>query len=199
MREAGSFQFAFLVPGTPAFLSSWRMTAEASVWDRHYIVGEGYSLKICRGIRLEVSRRSTREGFRVEDELINSTFPLDWMVSMALRRVLPKPIRAASLDARGSAQALVNAMDVDWLPQASVHKYCRTFEKGPMSATVTHLNVPDWAASGILVNLRAREARLLPPLLAEYRLRQDEDLCLDDWLATAWRQATLGTPSARAA
>ncbi|WP_075219503.1 hypothetical protein [Acuticoccus yangtzensis] len=198
MRETGSFQFGLLVPGTPTFLTQWRLAAQTTVWDRHYIVGEGYSVKIASGTRLEVNRRSRSGGFRKEEEVISSAFPLDWMVSLALRKVVPKPLRAAAADGRGSAQSLVNALAVDWLPQASVHKYARVFEKGPVTATVTHLTVPDWNASGILLNLRAMESRQLLPFMADYRLEPENDLSLDDWLADAFvkHDAAAETPKA---
>ncbi|WP_146620104.1 hypothetical protein [Acuticoccus sediminis] len=193
MRDGGSYQFGLLVPGTPAFLSTWRRTGEWSVWDRHYLVGPGHALTISGGRRLEViRRRMTAGGLRVESELANSTFPLDWMVATVLAQVLPRRIHAAAAGARGEVQALVDALAVDWLAQASVHKHTRTFVKGRVTATLTRLDVPDWRARGIHLDLAAPDAGALLALLGECRLSPRDDLPLDAWLADAHRRASRG-------
>ena len=185
MREAGPYQFGFLVPGTPKFLSQWRKTEEYSVWDRHYILDNRHSVKISAGRRLEVTRRTLGGGLRVETDLVNSTFPLDWTVALVLRQLLPRPLRASAMEGRGSAQDLVDALAVDWLPQASVHKFVRAYAKGSLSATVSHLTVPDLGAEAILLDVCAPAPARLAPFLNAYRLGPVEDVRIDDWLSTA--------------
>lgn len=196
MREPGSFEFGALVAGTPTFLAKWRLMTETSVWDRHYIVGNGHGMRINSGTQLLITRRNFGSGFRVEEDVIEATFPLDWMVAVAVRRVLPKPLRQAALAARGSAQAFVDALAEERLPQASVHKLSRTYRKGGILATMCHLHVPDWDANAIHLNLKVVDPKVLTELLVENDLEAHQDVAIEDWLCLAYQRAVVSAATA---
>lgn len=196
MREPGSFEFGALVAGTPTFLSKWRLTSETAVWDRHYIVGNGYGVRICSGAQLLITKRNFGSGFRVEQEVVEATFPLDWLVATAVRGVLPKGLRRTALAARGSAQAFVDALAEERLPQASVHKLSRTYRKGGIMATMCHLHVPDWQADAIHLNLKVIDPKMLTELLVENDLEAHQDVAIEDWLCLAYQRAVVTAATA---
>lgn len=197
MRDAGLYQFGVLVPDVPSIFRTWHLETEYSVWDRHYLVPDGHSLKVGEGQRVELTRRRTANGLRVEDELLRATFPLDWMALSVVERVLPRPIRGTELDG-GSPQAFVDSLAFPSLPQASVHKAVEVMTRGSVTATAITARVPDWRASAVLLSFEAADAHLLRTVLAAHRFAGRPDVALDDWLREAHGLAT-APPAAVAA
>ncbi|WP_420393212.1 hypothetical protein [Acuticoccus sp.] len=199
MSDQDIFEFHAIVAAEPATLRAWQHEPAAASWARHYLVGGGHTLALVSARRIELTRRRFVDGLRVEDELLRADLPLDGTALDMIGRVLPPAIGTLKIDGR-TAQRLVDSLAHPALRQASVLIKSQRMTRGPVSATVSTFEVPDWEATGRSIMLRSASATQLRAALDALRLARLPDQPLSDWLRKAHRAATADAgPRTRAA
>lgn len=181
------FIFRVFLNEPPGFVEQWRQGSEASEWHRHYLVRPGHSLVLVRGERLDLVRHRTAEGFRVDHTLLSAAFPLDWMALACIGSVLPPALKDLEIDG-SSAQAFVDSMAVEGLPQASVLKQVSTAFHGTIVARTTWLSVPEWEATALSFSLSGMQPHALRALISAAGWAGVQHRDLDDWLRQARRE-----------
>jgi len=185
------FVFRVFLDRPPEFVEGWRQGPEASEWHRHYLLGPGYSMVLVRGERLDLVRRRTVEGFRVDETLLSAAFPLDWMALTCIGTAMPQPIRDIEIDG-SSPQAFVDSLALDELPQASVLKQVRTAHHGTIVARTTWLTVPEWDATALSFTLSGMQPHALRALVAAAGWGGLQHRDLDSWLWQVCREHQAG-------
>lgn len=179
--------FRVFVHAVPSVLRTWAHQGAWSVWDRHYLLGSRHTLKIAEGRKVSLTKHGTWAGFRVEDELLDAAFPLDWMATSLIKGLLPRGARVAGVDGR-SPQAFVNSLAAPTLIQASVLKSTEVSWRNGVTVAATELTVPDWSAKGTTLAFSCDDPDRLRTVLAAHRFAGLTDCTLDDWLAAAARK-----------
>lgn len=182
MADHSLYQFRLFFRDMPTIFDDWRAYDDERRWDRHYLLGEGMSLRIDRGERIELSRWGEDGQFWIEHTILSCAFPLDWMALSCIARALPRELRQCEVDGR-SAQTFVDSLAVPDLVQASVLKHDRHLREGSVMATLTTLSVPDWGALAITCNLVCHAPHNLHGVLARAGMDRYRHFGLDEWLA----------------
>lgn len=188
MASGDPYIFRVFPNEPPVFVERWRQGPEAAEWHRHYLLAPGYSLSLVRAERVDLVRYRTLDGFRVEETMLSSAFPLDWMALTCIGTVLPHALSDLEIDGSGP-QAFVDSMAVPELVQASVLKQVRTAFHGTVIARTTWLTVPEWDAAGLCFSLSGMQPHALRALIAAAGYGGVQHRDLDDWLREAWRSA----------
>jgi len=186
MSNGDPYVFRVFLTQPPAFVETWRQGPEAAEWHRHYLLSPGHGLSVVRGERVDLVRYRTMDGFRVEETLLSSAFPLDWMGLTCIATALPPALAELKIDG-SSAQAFVDSMAVPELAQASVLKEVRTAFQGTVIARTSWLTVPEWDASGLAFSLSGMRPHALRALVRAGGFDGLQHRDLDDWLGEARR------------
>lgn len=188
MAEQPPLQFRLFFRDSPTMFAGWRTYDEERRWDRHYIIGSNLSLRIERGERVELTRWGMVGRFAVASTVLSSAFPLDWMALSCITRSLPREFRMADIDGR-SAQRFVDSLALPGLVQASVLKHERYMRDGAVMGTASRVEIPDWNARGITVNLSCQHANSLKLTLEALELDRYQHLAFDTWMQRAYDAA----------
>ena len=188
MSSNDPYIFRVFVDQRPGLVDTWRQGPSSAEWHRHYLLSPGTSLSVVRAERVDLIRNRSLDGFRVQDTILSSAFPLDWMGLMCITTALPHGLSDLPIDG-SNPQAFVDSLAVPELPQASVLKEIRTAYQGSVIARTTRLTVPAWRASGLSFALTGMQSAVLRSLIASAGLSGAQHTDLDDWLRSARRSA----------